>query len=240
MKFPFTTREDEKDKKEDEIELKPEEVKKKLDKIDSIETTVNGFNEKLKGLDSVTAYIARQEREEKDRKEAAARKAREVAEAKETEDLDFFGDPAAAVKHLVDKSVQPLVTNAVQQAARNNAYEFFQGDSRFEYFDDPAFKQEVMRLIYSVPPGSMNSNETFENCYHVVAGRKAQEIKEGKIKSRFAAASSSGGGTGATTGTSEKTITLSEDQKKAAKMFGMTEKEYAEGVKKEQGVSAYV
>src|SRR5271170_7269371 len=177
MKFPWDKEEKVEDKKED-IEIKPEDLKNGLTEIGNLKTTVAGFGEKLKGLDAVTAYVARQEKEATDRKAAADKTTKDEAVAAADADLDIFTDPASAIRGLISKEVAPLVTNAIQQTARQNAIEFFQNDARFEYFDDPTFKQEVMRNILSLPPNQMNNTDSFENCYHVVAGRKAVEIKE--------------------------------------------------------------
>lgn len=244
MKWPWEVEAEEKAKKEkektDEVEFKPADVKAKFDKIDSMETEVKGLNEKLKSLDTVTAYIARQEKEENDRKAAAAKKVREEKEVKETEELDFLTDPAAATEILVNKKLGPLVHNAVQGNARVIAQEHFDNNQNFEYFTDPTFKAEVMKLIFSLPTSTMTDVNSMENCYHVVAGRNAAAIKEGKIKSRFTAASSSATGTGAEGTKSDQVIVLNADQKKAAKMFNMTEKEYAAGLAKERTEASYV
>src|SRR5277367_1395548 len=161
MKFPWD-KEQEQVKKEDEIELKPADVKAKLDQIDTLTTAVSGLGDKLKGLDAVTAYVARQEKEATDRKAAADKKTKDEAVAAADADLDIFTDPASAIRGLISKEVAPLVTNAIQQTARQNAIEFFQNDARFEYFDDPTFKQEVMRNILSLPPNQMNNTDSFE------------------------------------------------------------------------------
>jgi phage I-like protein len=240
MKFPWEKDYVPPEKKEDEIELKPSDVKAKLDSIDELKKNQEAQSEKLKSLDTITGWIQKQEAKEnqvaREKQEADRKKVKED----EAEELDWALDPEKATKTLLantlNETLRPMQLSILNTNAKNLAAERF-SDQAFEYYSDPTFKSEVDKLISGLPPASKGNMEAIENCYHVVYGRKAADIKEGKIKSRFASTSSSGNGTGAPSSKSEEVMTLTEDQKKAAKMFGMSEKDYATGFKKE---NAYV
>lgn len=221
-------------KKDDEFELKPKDVKDKLDKLDGFETRFNNMDEKLKGLDDISAFIKEQKAEkEKTAREEAARKAAEHKAQLETDINDeFLTDPAAATRKMLNESMSPLVETQINTAARLQMKELFESEpERFEYASDPTIKKEVEAHVASLPLNQRANPAAIENCYYVATGRHQADIKEGKIKSRTAAASSSGSGTHESQGGNDRPIVLSEQEKKAAKVFGLKEEDYAKSKK---------
>jgi len=241
MKLPWERGEDKKEEKkeDDDIELKAKDVKAKLDSIDTLKTTVDGFGEKLKSLDTVTAYITAQQRKEEEAAKKKNADAKKEQEDEEEENLDFLGDPLNATKQLINKSLKkatdPLLIMTVNTQSKQLAKEHFGENPKFALYTDPTFKAEVDRLIMSLPLNARIEPASLENCYAVVAFNKAEEIKEGKIKARFAAAAGAASGTGQENDT-KKEMVLNADQKKAAAMFGLSEKEYGERFQKEHSI----
>lgn len=243
MKLPWERAKDEEDKKkkdeDDKFELKAEDVKTKLDLIDAQGKDITDIKTKLSGLDAITSYIAeqRKEKEDAEKKKKTEKKVEETQEFEEN--LDFIGDPLNATKTLINKGVSeaisPLLTMTVNTQAKQLAKEHFSENPAFELYSDPVFKGEVDKLIQTLSLNERLNPASLENCYAVIAFRKATEIKEGKIKARFAASSSSSTGTGEQ-GNTQKELVLNADQKKAAAMFGMTEKEYGERFQKEHSI----
>jgi phage I-like protein len=225
-----TPKKTEVEKKDDEVELKPADVKAKLDKIDVLAEGQAAQGKRLEQLDSITAYIEEQKVERDRVKAAKQQQERQEKQKTEEEELDWIADPENAMKHTLAKSMQPLVESQINTQARLLSKDVFD-DQQFEYYTDSTFKNEVDSLINSLPLAQRANAEAQKNCYYVVAGRKAAEIKEGKIKSKFSATSSSGDGTGNKGGKTDEVIILTEAEKKAAKIFGMKEEDYAKSKK---------
>lgn len=231
-----------KEKKDDEeeIELKPKDIKAKFDSIDSIKAQLDSYGENFKKLDSISEYIEEQREAKRKADEAAARANKEKQNKEEEESLDFLTDPANAVKTLVGKQlnevVNPLIKMTVANQAKQGSKEFYDSNPAFELYTDPDFRQYVDSLVQALPLNQQNNQEAWKNCYYVAAGRKAQEIKDGKIKARFASVSNGATGTGQVGDKAEKELVLTNDMKKAAAMFGMKEEEYAKAFRQEHGI----
>lgn len=219
-------------KKEDEIELKPADVKAKLDQIDGLKTSVDALTSKSAVLDNMQEFL--NEQAEDKRKKLEAERVAANSKGKEELEEEFLTDPEKATRRLM----QPIVESNINLTSRNMTRDMMESNpERFDLYSDPTFRSTVDSMIASLPVANRVQAASIENCYYVAEGRLKQEIKDGKIKSRFAAASGSASGTGASGGKGEETITLTEQQKKAASIFGMSEKDYAAASKKE---GAYV
>lgn len=211
-----------------ELELKPSEVKEKLDKIDSMETQLKEFGAKAKTLDNMQAFLDEQKQEKDARlaREAQARKAKENEDMQE----EWLTDPEKAVR----KTIQPLVENNLNLISKNTLRDMVESDpERYDLYSDPTFRGRVNDLIMGLAPSQRTNVGSLQNCYFVAEGQFKNEIKEGKIKSRLSAASGSASGTGASSSKVDETIHLSDAEKKAARVFGMKEEEYAAAKKKE-------
>lgn len=229
---------DDKDKKDkddkDEFELKPKEIKAQLDKVDTLDTKMTEFGEKLKGLDEISAYIREQRAAEA--KKANEEKTKKNKESREELDSDlneeFLSDPANVTRKIMQETMSPLIESQVNTAARLTMNDMFNSQPEvFEYISDPIIKREVESHVATLPLKDRNNPEAIKNCYYVATGRHQAEIKEGKIKARTAATSSSGSGTGGPESKSSEVITLSESEKKAARIFGLKEEDYAKSKK---------
>lgn len=214
-----------KEDNQDDLEIKPsKEFEEKIGKVDAIEASVNELKTKTAVLDRMSSFL--------DEQEAAKRsaKAKEMAEkvAGKNEELDekWLTDPKAAF----NESVQPLVAATINANSRATRREIFD-DGEFEYYTGN-FKREVDELIdNSLALAAKNDPQSIKNCYYLVLGKHQAEIKEGKLKSRFAAVSTSSAGTGTNKTDQTDTIVLTDEEKRAASRFGMTSEEYAKSKK---------
>lgn len=217
-----------------EFELKPEELKKQLAKVDALDTKISGMDEKLKSLDTITDYIKSQK--EAEARRLAEAKAKEGKDKKEQTDIDlndeFLTDPANVTRKIMQETISPLIESQINTAARITMNDLFstQPDT-YEYITDPTIRKEVEAHVATLPLKDRNNPEAIKNCYYVATGRHQAEIKEGKIKSRLSAAGSAGSGTGGPESKTEQSITLSEAEKKAARIFGLKEEDYAKSKK---------
>lgn len=205
-----------------EIEIKPEDVKKQLGidvletrtaKIDTIETSVN----------EVTAYIRQQKADRIAAQQAEEARQTRIREQKENENAPTFeDDPEGALSRRLDPIVKQNNLLTAKQTVRDlveaGSFEFYTGE----------IKLEVDKLVEAGAKVGPLSTEYIENCYHIAKGKRDKEIQEGKIKSRFSAASSSSTGTGGlpVDGKIEKALT--EEEKHYARVFGLDDKTYNE------------
>lgn len=208
------------------IEMKPpKEITDKLAKIDGLETKFTEFSSKLPVLDRMTSYL-----DEVDASKRAA-KAKELAEkatttATETEEK-WITDPQKAFQ----ESINPLVVSQINLSSRQMRSEIFSDEKEFEYYTGD-FKKEVDELIEnSLALQARADPASIKNCYFLVLGRRQNEIREGKLKSKFAASSTAAAGTGTTKIDQTDNIVLTDQQKQAAKRFGMTEEQWQKNMK---------
>jgi hypothetical protein len=226
---------------DDDIEIKPGEVKAKLDKIDGIETGLNSFKtevtNKLKGLDSIVEYVNeskdRRDKEDQARKDAIERKRQKEID----DDTPVLEDDA---NRAVDAKINPIILENRRLSASNKVREMID-DNQLEFYTGDV-KQHMNRLIEdSIKAGTVPTEQFLKNCYYVAVGENQEKITTGKIKSRFSAISANNSGTGATSEKQDDTIELSDQQKKMAAIFGMKPEDYAKGLKKEvEGEYNYV
>lgn len=210
----------------EEIELKPAEVKAQLDKIGSLESGFNSFKTESKAtMDRMAAYLDKQDKDEATRLENERRA--KATKTQEELDDEFLTDPKEATKKLM----RPLVETSVNHEARDMMRDMLDNNTeKYGLMTDPNFKSQVEKLVFGLPLSQRANLQSIENCFYVAQGQNADAIKEGKIKARFAASSSVGGGEGEK-GKGTETFTLTDEQKKAAKVFGMTDEQYGKARK---------
>ena len=217
---------EEEGKKEDELELKPKEVKAQLDKIETISTEFQKFRDESKSSqERLNKFLEAQEELQRiaDEKAEAERNKRSGQEIND----ELESDPASAITKLIS----PMHQTALKTEAKLARKEFFEDNAKdFEYYSDPTFRRRVDALIESLPIQTQSNVKSIENCYAVAERELRQEIKDGKIKSKFAAQSSTNNN--GSTKTNEVTgDNLSDDEKSVAAKFGMTNDEYAKAKK---------
>jgi hypothetical protein len=229
--FPsWMDNEDDKDKdKKKKVELPPEleEVVKKVSETDS---KITAMDERLKGLDSITAFIEEQKKE----KEEAAKKAKapkvktpdEESEEAATLAARLLEDPKGVISEITGAHTQGILQIRADNIRRQV---FDDRSSEFEYYNGD-IKKEVDALISSQNLTFQNDPKALENCYHTVVGRKMKEISEGKIKSRFA--SSTGNISTNKESKEDMTFETTPEMIKAAKLSGMELEDYKALVKK--------
>ena len=140
----------------------------------------------------------------------------------------WLENPAQAAKMTFERESQGLTQATINTQSRQLRRDIFdENPDKYEYYDkaNPEFKALVDSLIDNMPLANRTNPDAIQNCYYVAFGREQQKIKEGKLKSRFAATSTSSTGTTSTT-KDKDTIVLTDLQKSAAKAFGITEEEY--------------
>jgi len=233
MKSKQDSEEANKKKEQDDLELKT--VTEKLGNVDSIETELKTMkDESTKVNTRLTSFLDEQEAMKRRRiAEEAVKKANETKESedKEMETL-WLENPQEAAKKTFERESAGLTTatiNTQSQLLRKNIFD--DNPDKFEYYDksNPEFKSSVDSMIDNLPLNQRTNPEAIKNCYAVAAFNKSQEIKEGKLKSRFAATSTSSTGNASTK--DKDTVTLTELQKAAAKAFGISEEDYGKQAK---------
>jgi hypothetical protein len=226
MQWPWLK--DDKKEEDKKVEL-PKELEDRLKAQEASITTslTSKLDERLKGLDSLTAFAAdyKKEKEEAAEKERLKKttKTQEQLQA-ESEDMAaaMLNDPKKVINDEILKS--PLAQIAFTTSAENLKRTIFQDDaSEYPYYSGD-IKKEIDDILSKQNLQFRNDAVAIKNTYHTVIGRHMSEINEGKIKSRFASSSSSlkDKGTGGTQDEKVK-IEMSEDIKKMARLTGMTE-----------------
>ena len=218
--------EDDKGKKDDNA--LPPELEAKFKDVAETKKAVESIQEKLKGLDSITAYFDEQKKEKEDAKKADEEKKRKAAEPQD-EDLAamLLSDPKKAISEMTSSQTTAILQlradNIKRQVFEDNAtdYEYYSGD----------IKKEVDALIASQDLKFQNNAASLANAYHTVVGKKMKEINEGKIKSRFAGSSASLGGN-STRDSKDFEIETTPDIVRAARLSGMELEDYKKLVKK--------
>jgi len=210
--------------KEEDIEVKPpKEFTETKEKIDSLETSFNEFKAKASVLDDMKTYLE----EQKTAKEAARAKEATERAKKATEETEetWLTDPQKAAQDML----APLVREQLKTASRLKRQELFSDGTQFEYYHGD-FKKKVDQYIESLPVQSMNDEASLRNCYNVVLGESMKEIQEGKLKSRFASTSTASAKSGDGKKEGDKTITLTDEQKRAAERLGIKTEDYSKYV----------
>lgn len=201
----------------------PKDVTDKLAKIDGIETSMAEFKEKTKVLDRMSTFLD----EQATAKEAARKKEAEerAKKAVEVDEDEYITDPKAAI----DKAMLPLKMAQINSSSLVMRREIFDDGTEFEFYTGE-FKKKVDAYIDQLSPAAKVDPASIKNCYHLVLGQSRSEINAGKIKSRFSAVSTTNAKTSEGKD-GDTTVTLSDEQKLAAKRFGIKEDEYAKSFK---------
>ena len=217
---------DKKKREQDELELKG-----KLDKVDSLETSVKAFKEKTEPVLTQMSSFLKEQQELKAKREREERE-KKNKEAKESQDQELeelaLTDPVKAAELIADRKMGPLVAAQINTNSillRKQIFDDNPGD--YEYYQGE-FKNEVDKLIDNLDLKHKTNPEAIKNCYAVALFNKQKEIKEGKLKSRFAAASKH---SESENKQDKDQITLNDDQKRAARNLGIKEEDYAKMMK---------
>ena len=210
------------EEEEREIEFKaPKEFTEKLSKIDGLETSLSEVKSKFSVLDRMDSFL-----QEQDAAKAAARaeKAKEMAKtASATLEDKWIENPQEAF----NEASAPLKASIINAHSMNIRREIFDDAQEFEYYTGD-FKKEVDNLIdTSLPATSKADPASIKNCYYLVLGRKQKEIREGKLKSKFASTSTSSAKGSEGPEGAKKEIQLTDEQKRAADKLGVPHDKYA-------------
>ena len=211
-----------KDKK-DEL---PPELEARFRTVDELKTSVASMDEKLKGLDSITAFFTEMKTEkEKEKAELERKKKAKTPEQQATEDENLavliLEDPKKAISDITAPQTQALM----MLMASNKRREVFEDRaSDFPYYTGE-IKAEIDRILSGQPLAFQNSIAGIENTYYTVVGKKQKDISENKIKNRFAPA---GGNTKGTDSQDKDNVTfdITPDIIRAAKLSGMETADY--------------
>jgi hypothetical protein len=156
--------------------------------------------ETLNGLKSI---METQSKAQKDKEDAEAAAALRLKNSKNQEETDaeieelFLTDPKAAIA----KATQGHTSAILTLNASNIRREVFEDEKEFKYYHGD-IKKEVDTLIAGQTLQARNDPSVIKNCYLTVLGRHNDEIVEGKIKSRFAGSTGTGGTSNGSAGSS--------------------------------------
>lgn len=219
----------------------PKEIMDKLNKVDAVESKVDGI---IKGLESLTAFA---DEYKKDKAEAAAKEA-EAAKKKAAKTPEQQAEEAEAIAAaLIDDPVGTVdkLTKGTQAAimelrADNIRKEVFEDQNEFNYYTGD-IKAEVDAILAKQTVQFRCQPDSVKNVYYTVIGRRSKEIAEGKAKSRFAQASPTVGGK-TDTEKNEVKIDITPDIIKAARNSGVKPEEYVKLLENEikEGNISYV
>lgn len=224
---------------EDKDKDKDKEVPKALkDAIaEAVKASTSPIEKRLEGLDSLTAFAAdyKKEKEEKEAADAKRKKDEADALANKNKPTDeqlaalMLTDPASAVKHITQGQQDLLLMMRADQV-RDQVLKDRAED--FPYYTGNV-KTEIDSILSKQSLAFRNDPKAVENTYYTVVGKMQKEISEGKIKSRFAASTSSQGGSGKSDASSDDFhIEITPDIEKAARMSGIDVKDYVKLVEK--------
>lgn len=174
--------------------------------------------------------------EKKTRDDAAAAAARKKAEEtngtleEQIEALMLEGKTKEAVKLATQDQAAVLMTLRADNVKR----ELFEDAEKFKYYHGD-IKREVDELLSGQSLTLRNDPASVANCYHTIIGKHANEILEGKIKTRFAGSESGSRGTssGSAGSGDKKELKITDDVKKLAQQFGVKPEDYAEMLEQE-------
>lgn len=220
-------RKDEKGEEQIDVDLS-EETKKKLDAALKANEDITAIKQQLNGLNDIQAWVADQKKEKEAAAAAAARKAQEGQQSQTEEELNslIITDPAKAIS-LGTRDQQTAI---LMLRADTMKRDVFEDQEKFPYYTGEV-KSEIDKLLSIQSIQARNDPSVIENCYYTVVGKKTEAIREGKLKSRFAASGAtrgtSSGAAGA--GTAEETpkLEINDDIRHAARIAGMTPEDYA-------------
>lgn len=225
--LPWQKKDKEDGKTEVEIKL-DDDTQKKLDSALGLKDEFAKITTMLSGLKDIQAFVE----ESKTEKEAAAARARAAA-AKEHSDATeeelqqlILTDPAAAIRKGTQDQSAAILTLRADQIKRD----VFEDTEKFRYYTGDV-KSEVDKLLAGQNLTLRNDPSVVENCYWTVLGRHSEEIREGKLKNRFAGAlgsrGTSSGDAGAGKHDEKEHLEINDDIRHAARIAGMSPEDYA-------------
>jgi hypothetical protein len=230
MRLPWQKKADEAGNETLTVEL-PKEFEEKLNTaISSNKNSETRYNELKESLSSINARFQRED-EERERRETAERSARQANENTQSDEEItnlMLTDPVNATKRLIKQTTdiqgQALLTMRADAVRR----EIFEDQEKFPYYTGE-IKTEIDKLLEGQTLQHRNDRGVIENAYYATLGRHQREMADGKLKSRFASSEGNRGtSTGNIKGTEEPVIRpLDDDGKKAARILGFKEEEYA-------------
>lgn len=220
------------DGSDEHIEIRlPEDEQKKIDAAAAAASELPGIKQKLGSLDEVMEYIKEQREEKRKAQEEETRK--KAAAHRETTDDEvadlLVTDPAAAIRKVTEPQAVALMTIRADNLRR----EVFEDTEMFPYYTGE-IKAEVDKLLQNQNLQAKNDRSVIENCYYSVVGRREKDIKEGKLKSRFASPEGSRGTMGGNKtdadgyeGVQIAGIANDPEVQRIAKLFGIKPEDYA-------------
>lgn len=208
-----------------DIEFKPEKLQEELNK--SIDTKFAEMSTRQEAsMKPITEMLAALNKEREDKAEVA-RKASEKKNKEESELTmeDYMVDPMDATR----RQLQPVAQATMMLAARMAKQDTL-GEKEFYY---GATKEKVDILIASLPLNQQSNPGSLENCYKIVMFDLQKDIADGKLKARNSSAMFESSGTGGHSGADkgDAVEVMSEDEKRAARAFGLTEKQWTDSRK---------
>lgn len=208
------------DEKEEEVEFKPEELKKEIsteltNKFGEFQTASDKKLEPL--LEFVTTY-----NKDKEAHELAARQAKENKNKEDNEltEEDYLLDPIAATRRAMEPTQRALIAVTSRQLRKEIL------DEEPYYHTD--IKSKVNTMIDNQPINVRTDPNVIKNCYKVVLFDYQKDIADGKIRAKNTSAIFEGGSTGAHGGkeSGEDTTSLTDEEKRTAKIFNMSEADW--------------
>jgi hypothetical protein len=188
------------------------------------------YNELKESLNQISARFQRedQERERQQSLEHSRRQQEEGTQNDEEITNLMLTDPVAATKRLIKQTTDIQGTALLTMRADSLRREVLDDAERFPFYAGE-IKSEIDKLLESQTLQLRNDRGVIENAYYATLGRHQREMQDGKLKSRFAAAEGNRGtATGNVKGSEEPAIRpLDDDGKKAAKLLGFKEEDYA-------------
>jgi len=210
-------------KDEEKVEEKKDELPDVLKaRLDATDAKMSGIDEKLKGLDSISAYFAEKKAEEEEEKKNKNKPKVKTSEETQAEDEELAAMLLTDPKKAISQMTSPIQQLLLQTRADNIKREVFTDRAdEFPYYTGE-IRTEVDKILNEQTLQFRNDPNAVANTYHTVVGRKMKDINEGKIKSRFA------GGSNPLSNAQENKddeikIEMSDDIKRMAKLSGMSE-----------------
>lgn len=230
MKLPWQRQKAEDGSENLTVEL-PKEMAEKIDSaIASGNESKTRFDELKASLDGLNARFVRED-EERQRAAQAQQQQRQAQDQTQSEEEItnlMLTDPVAATKRLIKQTTDNQGVALMSMRADALRRDVFEDTDRFPYYTGE-IKSEIDKLLEGQTLQHRNDRGVVENAYYATLGRHQREMADGKLKSRFAASEGNRGtASGNIKGTEEPAIKpLDEDGRKAAKILGFKEEDYA-------------
>lgn len=207
----------------EDVEFKPEKLKTDIES--SVKAQFEAFQTaNTEAMKPMFEFISSVNSEREARRKAAETAAANANKEELDDNEEFLIDPDGAVK----KRMQPIADATMRLAARMARQEHFETDPYYH----GEIKQKIDALIDSLPLSQRSNAGSLDNCKKIVMFDYQDKIAKGEIHKRNGAVSFESQGTGGPSSKSKESDDfLSPDEKQAAKIFGLTDKQYAESRK---------